>query len=103
MPSRRVAIVGAATSDCGRVDDKTAFELCFQGTTRALADAGIDRSEVDGFMSLNGTLPPVELTEYLGLRPNWAGLDGARRAACGSSCSSTRPRPSPRAWSRSSC
>ena len=58
------------------MDDKTAFELCFQGTTRALADAGIDRSEVDGFMSLNGTLPPVELTEYLGLRPNWVDSTG---------------------------
>ena len=58
------------------MDDKTAFELCFQGTTRALADAGIDRSEVDGFMSLNGSLPPVELTEYLGLRPNWVDSTG---------------------------
>ena len=76
MSGRRVAIVGASTSDCGRVDDKTAFELCFQGTTRALADAGIDRSEVDGFMSLNGALPPVELTEYLGLRPNWVDSTG---------------------------
>jgi acetyl-CoA acetyltransferase len=76
MTGRRVAIVGASTSDCGRVDDKTSFELCFQGTTRALADAGIDRSEVDGFMSLNGALPPVELTEYLGLRPNWVDSTG---------------------------
>ena len=59
MPNRRVAIVGASTSDCGRVDDKTAFELNFQGTTRALADAGIEKSEVDGFMSLTGALPPV--------------------------------------------
>ena len=40
MANRRVAIVGASTSDCGRVDDKTAFQLNFQGTTRALADAG---------------------------------------------------------------
>ena len=99
MPNRRVAIVGASISDCGRVDDKTAFELCFQGTTRALADAGIDRSEVDGFMSLNGTLPPVELTEYLGLRPNWVDSTGTA-AACGSSCWSTPPPPSPRGWSR---
>ena len=53
MANRRVAIVGASTSDCGRVDDKTAFQLNFQGTTRALADAGIEKSEVDGFMSLD--------------------------------------------------
>jgi acetyl-CoA acetyltransferase len=71
MANRRVAIVGAATSDCGGVDDKTAFQLNFQGTTRALADAGIAKSEVDGFMSTTGTLPPIELAEYLGLRPSW--------------------------------
>ena len=59
MANRRVAIVGASTSDVGRVDDKTAFQLNFQGTTRALADAGIEKSEVDGFMSLTGALPPV--------------------------------------------
>jgi len=60
VATRRVAIVGAATSDCGRVDDKTAFQLNFQGTSRALADAGVDRSEVDGFMSHNtGALPPI--------------------------------------------
>ena len=76
MANRGVAIVGAATSDCGRVDDKTAFELNFQGTTRALADAGIAKSEVDGFMSLTGALPPVELAEYLGLRPNWVDSTG---------------------------
>ena len=76
MPNRRVAIVGASASDCGRVDDKTAFELNFQGTTRALADAGIEKSEVDGFMSLTGALPPVELAEYLGLRPNWVDSTG---------------------------
>jgi acetyl-CoA acetyltransferase len=74
---RRVAIVGAATSDLGRVDDKTAFQLNYQGTSRALADAGIDRSEVDGFMSHNtGSLPPIELAEYLGLRPNWVDSTG---------------------------
>ena len=44
MANRKVAIVGAAWSDFGRVDDKTAFELHHQATTRALADAGIDQS-----------------------------------------------------------
>jgi acetyl-CoA acetyltransferase len=64
---RKVAIVGAALSDCGRVDDKTAFQLHHQATNRALADAGIARNEVDGFMSSGtGTLPPIELAEYLG-------------------------------------
>jgi len=77
MANRKVAVVGAAWSDVGRVDDKTAFQLHFQGTTRALADAGIHKSEVDGFMSHGtGALPPVELAEYLGLRPNWMDSTG---------------------------
>ena len=77
MTNRRVAVVGAAWSDVGRVDDKTAFQLHFQGTSRALADAGIDKSEVDGFMSHGtGALPPIELAEYLGLRPNWVDSTG---------------------------
>jgi acetyl-CoA acetyltransferase len=70
---RRVAIVGAALSDCGRVDDKDVFELHYQGATRALADAGLTKDDVDGYMSCGtGTLAPVEVTEYLGLRPTWA-------------------------------
>jgi acetyl-CoA acetyltransferase len=68
---RKVAIVGAALSDCGRVDDKSAYQLHHQATTRALADAGISRDEVDGFMSLGtGALAPIELAEYLGLAPH---------------------------------
>jgi acetyl-CoA acetyltransferase len=68
----RVAIVGAALSDIGRVDDKTAFELHFQGASRALADAGLSKDDVGGFMSCGlGTLAPIEVTEYLGLRPTW--------------------------------
>lgn len=69
---RRVAIVGAALSDIGRVDDKTAFELVYQGTTRALADAGLSKEDVGGFMSGGlGQLAPVEICEYLGIRPSW--------------------------------
>jgi acetyl-CoA acetyltransferase len=70
--TRRVAIVGAALSDIGRVDEKTAFELHYQGTTRALADAGLSKDDIGGYMSCGlGTMAPVEVTEYLGLRPLW--------------------------------
>jgi acetyl-CoA acetyltransferase len=72
---RRVAIVGAALSDCGRVDDKSPFELHYQAASRALGDAGLDKDDVDGFASSGtGLLAPVELAEYLGLRPTW--VDG---------------------------
>jgi acetyl-CoA acetyltransferase len=70
---RRVAIVGAALSDIGRVDTKTPFELHFQAASRAIADAGLTKADIDGFGSSGmGVLPPVEVAEYLGLRPTWA-------------------------------
>ncbi|KOG60052.1 acetyl-CoA acetyltransferase [Streptomyces flaveolus] len=70
--SRKVAVVGVALSDCGRVDDATAYALHAQAARRALADAGLDRTVVEGFASAGlGTLAPVEVAEYLGLRPTW--------------------------------
>ncbi|MEU8903482.1 thiolase C-terminal domain-containing protein [Streptomyces mirabilis] len=69
---RKVAVVGVSLSDCGRVDDATPYTLHAQAARRALTDAGMDRSLVDGFASAGlGTLPPVEVAEYLGLRPTW--------------------------------
>ncbi|MFI5689198.1 thiolase C-terminal domain-containing protein [Streptomyces sp. NPDC051636] len=70
--SRKVAVVGVALSDCGRMDDATPYALHAQAARRALADAGLDRAHVDGFASAGlGTLAPVEVAEYLGLRPTW--------------------------------
>ena len=69
---RRVAIVGAALSDCGRVDGLTEYELHYQATSRALRDAGLTKDDIDCFMSTGtGTLPPIDVAEYLGLRPTW--------------------------------
>ncbi|CUW29583.1 MULTISPECIES: thiolase C-terminal domain-containing protein [Streptomyces] len=70
--SRKVAVVGVALSDCGRVDGATPYALHAQAARRALADAGLDRAVVDGFASAGlGTLAPVEVAAYLGLRPTW--------------------------------
>src|ERR671936_2345656 len=71
MPSNRVAIVGAALSDCGRVPEKTAMALMAQASRRAIADAGLTKDDIDGFGGHGGLLPPVEVSEYLGLRPSW--------------------------------
>jgi acetyl-CoA acetyltransferase len=71
MPPNRVAIVGAALSDCGRTPDKTAMALMAQSARRALADAGLTKDDVDGFGGHGALLPPVEVSEYLGLRPAW--------------------------------
>ncbi|AVV42084.1 acetyl-CoA acetyltransferase [Streptomyces sp. P3] len=70
--TRNVAVVGVALSDCGRVDEATPYTLHAQAARRALADAGLGRETVDGFASAGlGTLAPVELADYLGLRPTW--------------------------------
>jgi acetyl-CoA acetyltransferase len=70
--SGAVAIAGVALSDVGRVDDKGPYELIAQASRRALADAGLSPSDVDGLASTGqGTLPPVDVGEYLGLRPRW--------------------------------
>ncbi|MFE6481709.1 acetyl-CoA acetyltransferase [Streptomyces sp. NPDC057757] len=69
---RGVAVVGVALSDCGRVDEATPYALHAQAARRALADSGLGREVVDGFASAGlGTLAPVEVAEYLGLRPTW--------------------------------
>ncbi|QIP85980.1 acetyl-CoA acetyltransferase [Streptomyces sp. Tu 2975] len=74
MPTtpRKVAVVGTALSDCGRVDGLTPYALHAQAARRALADSGLDRSVVDGLASTGlGTFAPAEVAEYLGLRPLW--------------------------------
>ncbi|NEB04907.1 acetyl-CoA acetyltransferase [Streptomyces sp. SID13726] len=72
-PSRRkVAITGVALSECGRVDDTSPYALHAQAARGALADAGLDRSLIDGLASTGtGLLAPAEVAEYLGLRPTW--------------------------------
>jgi acetyl-CoA acetyltransferase len=70
--SGAIAIAGVALSDVGRVDDKDPYELMAQASRRALAEAGLSPADVDGLASTGqGTLPPVDVGEYLGLRPRW--------------------------------
>ncbi|MFI6940455.1 thiolase C-terminal domain-containing protein [Streptomyces sp. NPDC050418] len=71
-PRRKVAVAGVALSDCGKVDDATPYALHAQAARRALNDSGLDRSVIDGFASAGlGILAPVEVAEYLGLKPTW--------------------------------
>lgn len=74
---RRVAIVGVALSDTGRVDTRTPWELHAQAVRRAVADAGLTKADIDGLASNGlGTLQPIEVAEYLGLRPTWVDSTG---------------------------
>lgn len=70
--SRRVAIVGAALSDVGKVDHASPYALVAQSTRRAVAESGLSPADVDGFASTGlGTMPPIDVAEYLGLKPRW--------------------------------
>ncbi len=73
----KIAIVGAAESDLGEVaPGLTPVDLMAQATHRALEDAGLQLSDIDGVFTATTQLPfPVlSLCEYLGISPRY--VDG---------------------------
>ncbi|MBI2323201.1 MAG: thiolase, partial [Chloroflexi bacterium] len=70
--SGAVAIVGVAESDLGSVPDKTVLHLQAQATSRALADAGLTKGDVDAHFTAGVSgLYSLQVSEYLGLRPQY--------------------------------
>jgi acetyl-CoA acetyltransferase len=71
--SRRVAIAGVGLGGHnGKADGLTPYALAAEASRQALADAGLAPGDVDGLGSTGlGTLQPVDMAEYLGLRPRW--------------------------------
>lgn len=70
--SKSVAIVGVAESDLGKVPGKSALELQAQAAMRALADAGLKLSDVDGvFAHTDDRFSSLQVSEFLGLRPRF--------------------------------
>ena len=72
------AVVGVAESDLGSVAaGLTPLDLAGQAALRALADAGIDKSEVDGLFTASSYYPmaAMDTAEYLGIRPSY--MDGS--------------------------
>ncbi|MFE3449002.1 acetyl-CoA acetyltransferase [Nonomuraea sp. NPDC059194] len=66
-----VAIVGAAESDLG-VTNKSILHLQAQAVTRALADAGLALSDVDGLATAGvSRFSATQVAEYLGIEPAW--------------------------------
>lgn len=64
------AIVGAAESELGMVKNKTATELAAQASVRALDDAGLSLSDVDGIFTANlSRFSATQLAENLGVQP----------------------------------
>jgi len=78
----KVAIVGASEADeIGVVPGKPAVALQAEGVLNALADAGLDKKDVDGiFVAGNGFSPAASLGEYLGISPRY--VDGTNVGGC---------------------
>ena len=73
MTARRVAIAGVGLSDLGKAaSGQTPYALLAQAARRALGETGLSPGDVDGLGSTAlGTLQPVDVAEYLGLKPRW--------------------------------
>jgi acetyl-CoA acetyltransferase len=71
--SRRVAVAGVGLAGRnGRAEGRTAYALTADASRSALAEAGLTPQDIDGFGSTGlGTLQPIDVAEYLGLRPRW--------------------------------
>lgn len=71
----RVAIVGVGESDIGKVPGMSGLGLNAQACKRALDDAGLDVSDIDGLLTAysfteNYTMLGSSLCEYMGLQPS---------------------------------
>jgi acetyl-CoA acetyltransferase len=74
--SGRVAIVGVGESDIGKVPNMTGLGLNAQAAKRALDDAGLKVSDIDGVLTAYSFTEPYfmlgsVLCEYLGLKPRY--------------------------------
>jgi acetyl-CoA acetyltransferase len=69
--AREAVVVGVAECDLG-VTNRSILELQAQAVTRALDDAGIPLSDVDGIASTSvARFSSTQLADYLGLQPAW--------------------------------
>ncbi|MBA3055416.1 MAG: acetyl-CoA acetyltransferase [Sphingomonadales bacterium] len=74
---RRVAIAGVGLSGLPGSPDATPFALHAQAARAALMESGLKPSDIDGFASAGlGALQPIEVAEYMGLKPRWTDSTG---------------------------
>ena len=65
----KTAIVGASeTTQLGVIPDMSETQLHIDAAMNAMADAGIDASQIDG---ISATMNPAILAHYLGVVPKW--------------------------------
>ena len=73
----RAAIVGVGESDIGRLPNMSGLGLNAQAAKRALDDAGLRVSDIDGLLTAYSLTEPyfmlaTVLSEYLGLKPRYS-------------------------------
>jgi acetyl-CoA acetyltransferase len=70
------AIAGIATFGCGEAPGYTDMELLARAARAAVADAGLEMSDIDGLCtaSASAVMWPLPVIEYLGLNPRY--IDG---------------------------
>ncbi len=71
---RACAIAGVAESRLGVVPNSTVMTLQAEAMVAALAETGLDKSDVDAVFSSGnwGRLPQLQVCEYLGIRPTYS-------------------------------
>jgi acetyl-CoA acetyltransferase len=72
----KVAIVGAADTEVGKIPELGATQLCVDAARRALANAGISKDEVDGLITCNSMCEPhmyhaEMIAEYMQIFPRY--------------------------------
>ena len=72
---RKVAIVGVAESDIGRIPHKSKFQLSAEASRLALAEAGLSNADVDGvftnIITEGGEFSSMLMAEYMGITPRY--------------------------------
>jgi acetyl-CoA acetyltransferase len=67
MPAPNVAIAGVGASAQGKLPDETPLSLAVTAISRALADAGLEKDDLDGLLTMPGTTSPEGPKHYLTL------------------------------------
>ncbi|KWV58656.1 thiolase [Bradyrhizobium macuxiense] len=73
----KVAIVGIGQSPVGKVPGRSPLWLAADAAKKAVADAGIDKSQIDGVLSSHAMASPfhrfsVAFSEYFGIQPTFS-------------------------------
>src|SRR5262249_7968201 len=69
---RNIVIAGVAESECGQGVGLTILQHQALAAKKALADAGLSKSDVDAVMAVDFLgLPSLQVAEYLGIKPRF--------------------------------